>query len=182
MMPIKTLKTLLPRYAMIGILSLVGMAGAASAQAEVQLLASDLKLQRYGTGELRRFGFLVYEASLWAGADPKAPPLALELTYKRDIAGQRIVDASVEQMRGLGASDQQLRTWSAAMRRIFPDVKPGDQIVGVYRPGSATFFYNRQEIGEIRDPDFARLFFGIWLDPKTSEPTLRSRLLRSGAG
>lgn len=172
----------LRRSVLLGCLSFLALTGVGTAQAEVQALVPDMKLQRYGSGELRRFGFLVYEASLWAGQDPKAPPLALALTYKRDIAGQRIVDASLDQMRGLGASDQQLADWSAAMRRIFPDVKPGDQIVGVYRSGSATFFYNQREIGQIRDPDFARLFFGIWLDPKTSEPGLRSRLLRPGAG
>lgn len=181
-MSVTMLKRRISRYAMIGILSLWAASGQGQAQAEVLSMTPDLKLQRYGSGELRRFGFLVYEASLWAGPDPKTPPLALELTYKRDIPGQRIVDASVDQMRGLGASDQQLTVWSATLRRIFPDVKPGDQIVGVYRPGSATFFYNRREIGQIRDPDFARLFFGIWLDPKTSEPALRSRLLLSGAG
>ena len=85
-------------------------------------------------------------------------------------------------MRALGANDRQLADWSVAMSRIFPDVKAGDQIVGIYRPGSATFLYNNREIGQIRDPDFARLFFGIWLDPRTSAPRLRSKLLQSGAG
>lgn len=31
--------------------------------------------------------------------------------------------------------------------------------------------------GEIADPEFARLFFGIWLDARTSEPGLRQTLL-----
>jgi hypothetical protein len=176
------IKNVISRSVMLGIVSLLMLLGPKLVWADASSLAPDINLQRYGSGELRRFGFLVYEASLWAGPDPKAPPLALELTYKRDIAGQRIVDASVDQMRGLGASDQQLAEWALAMRRIFPDVKPGDQIVGVYRPGSATFYFNRREIGQIRDPDFARYFFGIWLDSKTSEPGLRSRLLRAGAG
>ena len=42
-------------------------------------------LRRWGRGEFRRFGFLVYEASLWAGDDPTRPPLALRLDYKRRI-------------------------------------------------------------------------------------------------
>ena len=68
------------------------------------------------------------------------------------------------------------------MAKIFPDVKPGDQIVGIYRAGAATFLYNNREIGQINDPEFARLFFGIWLDPRTTEPKLRNRLLQTGMG
>ena len=39
-------------------------------------------------------------------------------------------------------------------------------------------------VGEVADPEFARLFFGIWLSPNTSEPSLRQALLasRSTAG
>lgn len=164
---------------------LFSLMSAAPLQAEVRDFNGGLTLHKYGSGELRRFGFLVYEAQLWAPANtpnPANPPIALQLTYKRDIAGLKIVDASVDQMRALGANDQQLADWSVAMSRIFPDVKPGDQITGIYRAGSATFLYNNRPIGEIRDPDFARLFFGIWLDPRTSEPKLRSRLLQPGAG
>ncbi len=155
-----------------------------SVYAEAKDLTRELGLQRYGSGELRRFGFLIYEAQLWGvsnATNPVQPPMALQLTYKREIAGKKIVEASVDQMRALGANESQLDAWAAAMSGIFPDVKPGDQLVGIYRPGSATFIYNNREIGEVRDPDFARLFFGIWLDPRTSEPRLREKLLRSGA-
>lgn len=152
-----------------------------SASAETKSFIGGIKLNKQGSGELRRFGFLIYEAQLWATANPVQPPLALQLTYKRDIAGAKIVSASVDHMRALGAGEKQLADWEPAMTRIFPNVKPGDQIVGIYRPGGATFLYNNREIGEINDPEFARLFFGIWLDPRTTEPKLRSRLLQSEA-
>lgn len=145
-------------------------------------LSGSPNLQPYGTAEFRRFGFLVYEAQLWAGKNPLEPPIALQLTYKRDIAGSKIVEASVDQMRALGADENRLGVWAATLSRIFPNVKSGDQIVGIYRPGSAVFLYNNQEIGQVNDPEFARLFFGIWLDPRTSEPKLRERLLLRGAG
>lgn len=161
---------------------LMVLMGSGTGYAESRVFFGNLSLQKYGTGELRRFGFLVYEAQLWAGANPAEPPLALQLTYKRDIPGARIVNASVDHMRELGASEQQLAVWGAAMTRIFPDVKPGDQIVGIYRPGTVTFLYNTREIGQINDGEFARLFFGIWLDPRTVEPKLRNRLLQVDAG
>jgi len=64
------------------------------------------------------------------------------------------------------------------MRDAFPAVKTGDRISGVNRPGvGAQFLTNGQPTGDIRDVEFARLFFGIWLLPDTSEPRLRQALL-----
>jgi hypothetical protein len=139
-------------------------------------------LRRWGQGEFRRFGFLVYEATLWGGDDPLRPPLALRLDYRLSIAGSAIAEASVKEMRALGADEAQLRLWGAEMARLFPDVKPGDHIVGVYRPEGASFLFNGRLLGAIPEPDFARRFFGIWLDPRTSAPDLRAALLRRPEG
>ena len=35
----------------------------------------------------------------------------------------------------------------------------------------------RKPTGQVDDPAFARRFFGIWLDPRTRDPELRTRLL-----
>jgi hypothetical protein len=43
------------------------------------------------------------------------------------------------------------------------------------------FFVNAKATGEMRDAELARLFFGIWLSPNTSEPQLRQTLLGLGA-
>jgi hypothetical protein len=140
-------------------------------------------LRRWGSGQFRRFGFLVYEATLWAGDDPQQAPLTLRLEYKRNIAGSAIATASVEEMRRTVADEARLRDWGSRMARIFPDVKPGDHIIGHYRPEGALFVQGDRELGRIDDPDFARAFFGIWLDPRTSSPELRAALLRpTGSG
>jgi hypothetical protein len=137
-------------------------------------------LRRWGSGEFRRFGFLVYEATLWAsGDDPLRPPLALKLTYKRNISGRDIADASVKEMRNLGVADEsRLRGWGERMLGIFPDVRPGDHLVGVQLPDAARFHFNDRSIGSIDDPDFTRAFFAIWLDARTSAPDLRAALLK----
>ena len=141
------------------------------------------RLTRWGTGEFRRFGFLVYEATLWAADDPQRPPLALKLTYKRNIDGVAIADASVKEIRNLGLADEAtLRRWGEQMRQLFPNVKPGDHLVGHYQPEAARFYFNDQLIGSIEDAAFARAFFAIWLDPRTSAPDLRAALLRRAAG
>jgi len=140
-------------------------------------------LRRWGSGEFRRFGFLVYEATLWAGSDdPLRPPLALKLTYKRNLSGRDIADASVKEIRNLGVADEpRLKAWGEQMVRIFPDVRSGDQIVGLQLPDEARFFHNDRSIGTIDDPAFARAFFAIWLDTGTSAPDLRAALLKRPA-
>ena len=135
-------------------------------------------LKRWGNGEFRRFGFLVYEATLWAGDDPQRPPLALRLDYKRNLSGVAIAEASVKEMRPMGGDEASLKRWGEQMAKIFPDVKAGDSIIGHYRPDGAAFIYNGRLAGEITEPEFARRFFGIWLDPRTSAPDLRALLLR----
>lgn len=140
-------------------------------------------LRRWGSGEFRRFGFLVYEATLWAADDPQQAPLTLRLDYKRAIAGADIAAASVNEMRRTVADEARLRDWGLRMARMFPDVKPGDHLVGHYHAAGAMFMQGDRELGRIDDPDFARAFFGIWLDPRTSAPELRDALLlrRTGA-
>lgn len=137
-------------------------------------------MQRWGSGDFRRFGFLVYEATLWAGSDdPLRPPLALRLTYRRSISGKSITEASVGEIRNLGVADEgSLTLWGEQMGRIFPDVRPGDEILGVHLSDGARFFHNDRQVGAIDDPAFARAFFAIWLDPRTSAPELRSALLQ----
>lgn len=135
-------------------------------------------LQRAGRGAYRRFGFLIYEATLWAGADPQRPPLALRLDYARAFSGAALAQASVEQMRRLGAGEAQLRHWDGLMRSVFPDVEPGDHLLGAWRADGAHFFRDERLLGSIDAPGFAEAFFGIWLDPRTSAPALRAALLR----
>jgi len=141
-------------------------------------MAAPATLRRWGSGEFRRFGFLVYEATLWAGDDPGRPPLMLRLEYKRNIAGTAIAEASVKEMRRTVADETRLADWGERMARIFPDVKPGDHIVGHHVGDGAVFMQGERLLGRIDETDFAQAFFGIWLDPRTSAPELRAALLR----
>ncbi len=143
----------------------------------------------FGSGRLRRFLFHVYDARLWTGpgfevARFSMEPLALELEYGRTLYGPLIAERSIEEMRrGGDISLAQQGVWLAAMQRAFPDVNEGDRMTGVQLPGVATrFFVNGRLTGEVRDAEFTRLFFGIWLAPHTSEPRLRAALLAGASG
>lgn len=141
-----------------------------------------------GHGLLRFWGLEVYHASLWVwpGFRPEAfadHPFALELEYRRAFQAGAIAERSLQEMRRLAPlSEEQARRWQQALQQILPDVRLGDRIVGLHRPGQgARFEQGGRLLGEIVDPEFARLFFGIWLSPATSVPALREALL-AGAG
>ena len=158
-------------------------------QPELQELQDLLPQGRLvGSGGLRIFGFKIYDAQLWASPGLRADnfatqALALELRYLRAFEGQAVAERSISEMRRAGPLSEELADrWTAALRSLLPDVKNGDRIMGVHRPGvGATFWMNGKPLGEIRDAEFARRFFGIWLSPATSEPDLRKALL-AGAG
>jgi hypothetical protein len=162
------------------LLALPGLAFLPQAIAEPRLASLIAGYRRWGNGQFRKFGFLIYEATLWAtGQDPTQPPLALELTYKRNLSGRRIAEASVSEIRNLKLADESaLREWGEHMAQIFPDVQAEDRIVGVHLPDGAEFFHNERPIGRVADPAFAEAFFGIWLHVRTSAPELRQALLK----
>ena len=137
-----------------------------------------------GSGRMTYFALHIYDARLWVGdgfaADNFATlPLALELEYARTLFGKLIAERSLDEMKRAGGfGDEQGQRWLAAMTQTFPDVSKGDRLTGLHRPGeAASFFLNGKPRGEVRDADFARRFFGIWLSPQTSEPKLRAALL-----
>ena len=137
-----------------------------------------------GTTRFTSWGFNIYDASLWVqpgfkAAEYERHAFALELTYLRDFTNQPITSRSIDEMQRLpGATQAQLAAWEAVLRAAFPDIKKGDQIIGLHRPGAdVVFITNGQATETIRDTDFGRVFFGIWLSPYTSEPRLREALL-----
>lgn len=137
-----------------------------------------------GQGRLTFWGFNVYDASLWVqpgfkAAEYEGHAFALELSYLRDFTNEAIAERSMEEMQRLqGSSASQLAAWQVLLRDAIPDVKKGDRVVGIHRPGTGVvFFTNGQATGTIRDPDFGKSFFGIWLSAGTSEPRLREALL-----
>ena len=147
--------------------------------------------RQWGSGEMRWYGFALYRATLYvvgrnplinpstdAVATPYDTPFALTLEYRRDIPGARIVEASVDEMRRLGADEGDLLRWETEMKRLFPDVRKGDTITGFFLPDrGARFYLGSRALGEVADLDFARRFFAIWLDPRTSAPAVRAALL-----
>jgi hypothetical protein len=171
-------RTLLLGFAMCPL----GVGAQVAQPAEIAAEISGARL--LGSGRLTFFGLHVYDARLWIDESFAAErferhSLAIELQYARTLYGRLIAERSLEEMKRVGGfSEEQGERWLGAMKQTFPDVAKGDRITGVQKPQEAArFFHNGSLRGELRDADFTRRFFGIWLAPQTSEPKLRQSLL-----
>lgn len=158
-----------------------GTAGAAPGHIEEHLAQARLA----GKGTFRWFGLSIYDAELWVGEKGYRPdaPFVLDLRYARKLDGIKIAEASADQMEKTGAGTPAQRAqWLARMKTIFPDVKEGTHLSGAFLPGvGARFYLDGKVLATVPDPEFARAFFGIWLDPATSARSLRTALLKDAA-
>jgi len=126
------------------------------------------------------WGFEIYDARLWTSPgfsvqQYTVAPFALELSYLRSFDGAAIAKRSLDEMRKLGSINAaQEKEWLKAMSDIFPNVRQGDRLIGLYKPNEgAEFWFQQRRLGAVSDPQFAKLFFGIWLHEATSAPAIR---------
>jgi hypothetical protein len=166
-------------------------AQSAALPAEVQAELPGARLQ--GSGRLRFFGLHIYDVQLWVTPGHPAETTAredylrhafmLELVYARGLEGRKIAERSIDEMERAGRlPPNQSQSWLAFMTQAFPNVEAGTRLSALHRPGELVrFFVNGSAGAEIRDAEFARRFFGIWLGPQTSEPKMRLQLLGAGA-
>jgi hypothetical protein len=159
----------LPRlFAIVCLLLGIACAQAANIPAHIRQELPDARLS--GQGTFRWFGLKIYDAALWVGESgyqPASTKFILNLSYARELYGERIAQASIDEIRelGIGSSAHQ-QAWLNKMKALLPDVQEGSQISGVYLPGQAARFYlDGKLLGE------------IWLDPRTSASSLRKQLL-----
>ena len=130
-----------------------------------------------GSGEFRKFGFHLYDASYWQADDAQA----LRITYRKNIASDRLVDTTEKEWRRLDiATRARAETWGQELARIWPDVTPGDTLIAVVdQEQRQTEFFDGagRSLGCIFDPEFGPAFLDIWLSPKTNARRLRVALV-----
>ena len=182
----------LPALALLP-LSLEAQASESAARDEAWPLAQSLQwfqgqslsYRLRGQANMRWFGLLLYEARLWTldafdskhWADQR---FALELVYARSFDGVKIAQASLELMQAQhGKVAERDRQWLAWMQQSFPNIQANDRLLGLHQGAKegCRFVHNRQVRLDIPDAQFAKAFFGIWLDPRTTEPALRRSLI-----
>jgi hypothetical protein len=137
-----------------------------------------------GRGELTWLGLSIYQASLWTSDGEfhgleQSLPIALTITYEKNIDNDALVDRTVEEWLHLGIFSEETRSfWAKQLLQIWPDVRPGDSITTLVNEDRSTqFYFNNSLLKELDDPAFGAALLSIWLDPNTSEPDLRAKLI-----
>ena len=162
--------------------------GLALAQAQpavppAEVLASMPDARWIGGARFRYFGWSVYDASLWAGPGFNAngyasQRFALSLLYLRAFSGKEIALRSMQQIRLLAKLPAETdQTWLHTLQDVLPGVAAGERLTGLHGPGSLALWHQGRALATVSDAQLAARFFGIWLDPATSEPRLRQALL-----
>ena len=147
------------------------------------IINPNLTNQRNLVGEIKFSVWLwdIYAAKLYAPNKKlnRNKPFLLKLNYLRDFSGKDIAMRSAEEMTKQGAAKEKtIEKWQKKMADIFPDVLEGDWIDGFRdKKGYSHFFHNKKYIGSVKDKQFTKSFFDIWLGEKTSQPALRRKLL-----
>ena len=137
-----------------------------------------------GHGELTWFGLSIYRASLWTSNGEfqnveDSLPLALTITYEKNITSNALVERTLKEWKHLGIFNEQDRnSWGKTLKQIWPDVKPGDSITTLVNNNRQTlFYYNGTLLKTLEHPALGTALLSIWLDPNTSEPDLRTKLI-----
>ncbi len=134
------------------------------------------KLQ--GSGRLTWWGFNIYDAAFYRVGSLSSPEFALDMRYQKSFSGASIVNRTVEEMRRTGVPETQAVLWGKELNAFLPNVESGQTLTAFYSPKQGTiFFHDGKQIALIPGAEFSKAFFGIWLDPKTSAPKLRTELL-----
>lgn len=136
------------------------------------------KLQ--GSGRLTWWGLSIYDASFYRSKN-SSTDFALDLKYQRSFSGSSIANRSADEMKKNGVSEAQALLWGKELASLLPNVESGQTLTAIYSPKQGTVFYHDgKQIGKIPGVDFSKAFFGIWFDPNTSAPKLRTELIGRG--
>jgi len=178
------IKHLLRAIALVTLFAYLYMPTGAWAEAlpEAVSAQSPTPLTEVGNGTYRKFGFSVYNATLWApeGVWSADKSYALQLHYTRSVSKETMIDTVMDDIRDQNvADDATLARWGKTLSATLPAIEDGDTIIGLAIPGKkSTLFYNGKKLASIDDQVFSKAFFNIWLGDNADEG-LRENLLAS---
>lgn len=138
-------------------------------------------MKKLGEGEMRFLFWTLYKAELYSASDryqENVKPIALKITYLRDIDSEDLVEATKDQWDHIELQSEKQQQWLERLKQIWPDIKEGDVLTfKVQYDGTGTFYFSNNPIGTIEDSEFGIAFLSIWLSDKTSRPKLRVKLI-----
>ena len=147
-------------------------------------------LERTGEGTIRWMGiFKVYDAALYTSKNLQAETIladniskCLVLNYDLDLSANDIIKGAnvVLERQNSAETLLNLKEYIDILHNNYTDVKSGDSYTLCYDADSqlTTLLYNNAEVVKIDSPEFARLYFAIWLgEQEPISSSLRTELL-----
>ncbi|MDD2804639.1 MAG: chalcone isomerase family protein [Elusimicrobiales bacterium] len=105
----------------------------------------------------------------------------IELSFLRSVDGADVAKAIADGFNNnAGAALPALKDRIAKFEKLIPDVKKGDRLLFVYRPGAAAgveLQYNGASLGKLEGKDFGDALLRVWLGPKPSDKNLQDGML-----
>lgn len=167
---------------------LVSLSVPASTEFAERITLEDHALQRIGSGTARYAGIIrVYDAALYAPARSARAdildtdvPKRLEIVYHRSIEAELLAEAAQHTLERQHGPDV-LERWRSAIQKLhaaYRDVSDGDRFALAVTPGQGVALeFNGREVARIDEPEFGRIYFGIWLGDMPLSASLRDALL-----
>ncbi len=103
--------------------------------------------------------------------------LIFQIDYLADISKEDLIKRTVEQWQHQDIPKGVYQPYISQLSSIWPSITEGDSLAILVTKDSSIFYYNNQSVGVIKDNFFGKLFIDIWLDEKTSQPSLRKQLI-----
>ena len=140
---------------------------------------------RLGQSTYEWFLIKLYTAELWAPTAVQSmdqlwqTPFALSLTYDISIRPAKLAQVTLEQMEHQApVAPDVAERWVQQLTKLYPPIAKGTTLIGLYNPaGRMALYCDGKLLGEIQESDFAKRFFEIWLDARSSYPKNRLQLL-----
>ncbi|MGL5291941.1 MAG: hypothetical protein ACRC9T_08455 [Vibrionaceae bacterium] len=133
----------------------------------------------------------IYDGALYTPSgkfEYLTPPLALALTYKRDVDADTFAQHIIKQFELLRFAPEQIEKWRTLMSGIWPDFKKGDRLIYVLELQSGAevglFFYQphggvSSAYGVLDDRMLATAFADIWLAEQSPFADQRKTLINA---
>lgn len=148
------------------------------------------QLTLLGSGEVRYLGLIrVYQASLYGSPEATRETIldpstsrCLKLDYEVGLSVDNFVEAAetVLERQGLDLENSPVKAQIDLLHRHYRDVQEGDSYSLCYHAetGTTDLNLNGEQLVSVPSPDFATVYFGIWLaEQEPLSQSLRRQLL-----
>lgn len=146
----------------------------------VKVIESNYK--KVGSAQFSVFFWDIYNSTLYTETgkfikESSQQTIVFNIDYLKDITRDDLIDRTIEQWQHLNIPKKHYLQFLPYLTEIWPNISAGDSLTLLIKNQESFFYFNGTFIGNIKQKTFGSLFLSIWLSEKTSQKTLRRKLL-----